>query len=174
MGFVRADEGKYLIDGEEIKEETSFSKNFFGYVSQEILLLDETIRFNISFGEKDFDKNKLIKSIQISQLENFISKLEQGDKTNIGEKGLSISGGQRQRISIARAVYQNPKILILDEATSELDEINETKIINNLKNHFKKKTIILTTHNQNILKFCDQIININNGVIEITNNEKIL
>ena len=94
LGFVKAEEGKYFIDGEEITENTTFAENLFGYVSQEILLLDETIKFNISFGEKNFDKDKLSKSIKISQLEDFISKLDQGDNTNIGEKGLSISGGQ--------------------------------------------------------------------------------
>ena len=123
----------------KLQKNTTFAENLFGYVSQEILLLDETIKFNISFGEKNFDKDKLSKSIKISQLEDFISKLDQGDNTNIGEKGLSISGGQRQRLSIARAIYQNPNILILDEATNELDEINENKIIKNLKVILKKK-----------------------------------
>ena len=150
-----------------MSENDQYSKNFFGYVSQEIFLLDESIEYNISFGEENVDKEKLYKAIKISQLSDFISKLEKGVETRIGEKGLNISGGQRQRIAIARAIYLDAEILILDEATNELDEENEGKIIENLISLHKHKTIILTTHNQNILKSCDQIISIKDNKFEV-------
>ena len=139
LGFVEPNKGELTIDGKNIANKT-FSKNFFGYVSQEILLLDNSVKFNISFGDENIDEEKLAKSIKVAQLENFIKKLEHGIDTNIGEKGFSISGGQRQRI--ATTIYQNPKILILDEATSELDEENEDKIINDLIKLYQDKTII--------------------------------
>ncbi len=167
LGFIQANRGTLKIDGKILSENYHYSKNFFGYVSQEIFLLDESIEYNISFGEENVDKEKLYKAIKIAQLSDFISKLEKGVETRIGEKGLNISGGQRQRIAIARAVYLDAEILILDEATNELDEDNENKIIENLISLHKHKTIILTTHNQNILKSCDQIISIKDNKFEV-------
>ena len=165
LGFVEPNKGKLTIDGKNIANK-NFSKNFFGYVSQEILLLDNSVKFNISFGDENIDEVKLAKSIKVAQLENFITKLENGINTNIGEKGFNISGGQRQRIAIARAIYQSPKILILDEATSELDEENEHKIINDLIKLYRDKTIILTTHNKKILQYCNQILSLESSKIE--------
>ena len=129
--------------------------------------MDESIKYNISFGEENVDDEKLRKAINIAQLSDFILNLEKGVETHIGEKGLNISGGQRQRIAIARAIYLDAEILILDEATNELDEENEDKIIKNLISVHKHKTIILTTHNQNILKSCDQIISIKDNKFEV-------
>ena len=167
LGFFQANKGTLKIDGRILTEKDHYSKNFFGYVSQEIFLLDESIKYNISFGEENVDDEKLRKAINIAQLSDFILNLEKGVETHIGEKGLNISGGQRQRIAIARAIYLDAEILILDEATNELDEENEDKIIKNLISVHKHKTIILTTHNQNILKSCDQIISIKDNKFEV-------
>ena len=105
-------------------------RNLIGYVPQHIYLLDDTIENNISFGiEASIDNNKINNCIKKAQLEDFINNLPNGIQTNIGERGLQISGGQRQRLGIARAIYRNPKILILDESTNALDKETEKKYI---------------------------------------------
>ena len=112
--------------------------------------------------------------IDILGLKEFVSS-QFGLDTKVGELGNNLSGGQRQRISLARALYFDPSILILDEATNALDEKSETLILNNLSKYFNEKTIIIISHNENVLKFCDTIIEISNGKIflkeNIINNE---
>jgi len=159
MGFLTPTYGKIRVDGVFISEKNLFSKNFFSYVSQEIFLLNDTLQSNIVFGDESINQEKLKLAVKIAELNGFISELDHGLETIIGEKGLDISGGQRQRIAIARALYKNSQVLILDEATSELDEENEMNVISNLKN-LVNKTIILSTHNKSILKYCDQVLEI--------------
>ena len=90
--------------------------------------------------------------------QKFINSLEKKLETQVGEKGVKISGGQRQRIIIARALYNNPSIIILDEATSELDKSNEIEIIKKIIDEKKDKTLILISHNKDLIKICDQVL----------------
>ena len=106
-----------------------------------------------------------MKSIKSSQLSTFIDSLEDGIKSRVGEKGLMISGGQKQRIGIARALYNNPDVLILDESTSSLDLLNEKLIMDTIHNLGKDKTIIIVSHRESALDRCDQLITISNGKI---------
>ena len=133
-------------------------RNCISYVPQKVFLSDDTIVSNICFGQ---DKDKInhelfYKSLQISKLEKFVESLDDKENTKIGENGIMISGGQSQRIGIARAIYQNKDVLILDEATNQLDIETENKILKNLKKI--NKTIILITHRINTLKSLDKII----------------
>ena len=129
----------------------------FGYVAQNINLIDDTIKNNIIFGNdiEKFDKENFINSIEHSGINDFIEKLPKKFNTFVGDRGIKISGVQSQRIGIARAIYNNPDILILDEFNSNLDVLSEKKIIKNLNKLKKNKTILIITHKKSIIKFCD-------------------
>jgi len=165
-GFYSPTEGEINLDNniDVSKNLKSWRKNF-GYVSQKIILLDDTIEKNISLeiDEKKIDKNKIQKALHDSELSEFVSRLELKSKTIVGPNGAKLSGGQIQRIGIARALYQNSKIIIFDEATNALDYETENKILKMIKNLKKGKIILLISHNQNTKKFCDYIYELKNG-----------
>ncbi len=133
---------------------------------QEINFLDDKISKNIAIGidEENIDRDKLLNSISISNLSKFVKEKKEGFDTVIGNKALQISGGQRQRIGIARALYNQPKILILDEATNSLDKKNEINIINDVIS-IKDLTSIIIAHRVESLKKCDKIIVFEKGKI---------
>ena len=128
-------------------------------------MIDDTIKSNIAFGILDdqISEDLLDKCIKSAQLHDFIMTLDNGINTIVGERGSRLSGGQRQRIGIARALYHNPDILILDEATSSLDNETEKKIMEDINKLKGNKTIILIAHRISTLNNCDKIINIING-----------
>lgn len=156
--------GKIYVDGKKItNDHINFSKNMIGYVPQNIYLFDDTIKKNIAFGLKDheIDEKKILEILDDVQLKKFVLNNKNGINSNIGEFGGKLSGGQIQRIGIARAVYFNPKILILDESTNALDTETEKKILEELINLKTKMTIIIIAHRDSVLKKCDQILNLN-------------
>ena len=156
--------GEIILDNK-----TNIQKNIvnwqkkIGYVSQSVFLLDTTIKENIAFGEQieKIDEKKILKSLKDSQLYEYVLSLKDGINTIVGEKGVKISGGQKQRIGIAREIYRNPEVLILDESTSSLDIETENKILDCIIKLKHEKTIIIVSHRENTLKFCDQIIDLN-------------
>ena len=131
LGLIKPSKGKILIDDSNLDCNLKGWQKQIGYVPQDIYLLDDTIRNNIAFGlnKNDINQEAILKSIELSRLKDYVNSLEKKENTVVGNMGIKISGGQKQRIGIARALYHNPKILILDEATSSLDTINERKII---------------------------------------------
>jgi ATP-binding cassette, subfamily B, bacterial PglK len=163
IGLITPTSGSIKID------ENIYEKKFFNswltnisYVPQNIFLFDDTIKKNITlhFDDSRFDQELFKKVIKITQLENFIESLPLKENTIIGEQNSKISGGQAQRIAIARAMYNKKNILILDEATSSLDEKTEQLIIEELKKNMKDMTIIFVTHRTKNLQYCDQVINL--------------
>ena len=138
-----------------------------GYVPQDIYLLDDTINNNIAFGlnSEDINQEAVLKSIKLSRLEDYVSSLEKKDKTVIGNRGIKVSGGQKQRIGIARALYHNPQILILDEATSSLDTINEKKIMEEIYDTGRNRTLIIITHRHSSVFNCDKVYLLDKGKI---------
>lgn len=143
-------------------------KNLIGYVSQTTNLIDDTIAANVAFGDKNPNISKVKNALEDSQLYEFVKSLPKGIRTNIGEKGVLLSGGQVQRLAIARALYKNPKILILDEATSSLDNKTEKKLIQSINNLKRKVTILMIAHRLTSLSNCDRIYElVNNEFIEI-------
>ena len=158
LGLLEPSKGKVLIDSIDIKKNIKSWQKNIGYVPQIIHLLNSSIKENINLGF--FDKNNItIKaSLQLSQLDNFVKNLKNKEKTSIGEDGVKISGGQRQRLGIARAIYRNPEVLILDEPTSSLDNETEEEFIKTILTMKRKKTIIIVSHKDSVLKKCDRII----------------
>ena len=141
----------------------SNSKNFFkkiSYIPQSIFLFDDTIKNNIIFNDiENFDDDKFQFSIRIFKLENLLDRLPDRENTNIGEIGKKISGGEKQRIGIARAVYKNPDILILDEATNALDSETEEQIFSEIQKFVnKKKILVFVSHKDKLLKYANKII----------------
>ena len=168
LGLYGRENSKIFIDKKLITNFKSFRK-VVGYVPQDIFLLNDTFRKNIAFGinENEINLEKIKYSCKIANIQNFIEKSEFSYNSIVGEKGLNISGGQKQRLGIARALYNNPKILILDEATSSLDNQNEKSILDDLVKNNNSITIILISHKQNIIEnYCNQIYKIENGEVK--------
>jgi len=165
--LIEPSTGKIKVDGIDLEANNSEWLKNIGYVSQEINLIDDTIEKNIAFGfdEEEIDQKKINKAIENSQLSNFINQLKEGIKTRVGEKGQMISGGQKQRIGIARALYNDPKIIILDEPTSALDLKTEKLFMDTIYSLDKDKTVIIVSHRDTALDKCDEIINISNSSI---------
>lgn len=158
--------GDIYIDSEKLTTENIRKfQNIVGYVSQNINTIGDTVIKNIAWGieESKIDEKRIIESLQIAQLYNQLMEMPEGINTKLNQDGTGLSQGQKQRIGIARALYRNPEILILDEATSSLDvkiENQFTEILNNLKS---QKTIIAISHRFSMLKHCDRIIYLHEG-----------
>ncbi len=162
-GLTELDEGKLNIDGENI---TSFSKgsyqNSIGYVDQNPFLFNDTIINNIKWGAKTkITKNTIFEISKQLKIHNLINSLPNGYESNVGDFGNLLSGGERQRIVIARTLVNKPKILILDEATSQLDIKSQKIVLSIIKKIKKNTTIIMVTHRKETLEIADKIIEIN-------------
>ena len=154
----------YVIDN---KSENFLNyTNLFSYVPQDIFLLDDTILSNIIFGKKvkaeKSDNEKIRNILEMVDLSSLIDETDEGLNSYLGDKGKSISGGQAQRISLARALYYDSEILILDEFSNQLDEKTEKNILNIIKNLKKLKTIIIVSHKKSVTDICDEIYEIKN------------
>ena len=135
------------------------------YVPQGNFLMSGTIRESVHFWQKEqVDEEKLIEACKIAEADGFISNLEEGFDTQLGERGAGLSEGQLQRLAIARAIYSDKPILLLDEATSALDEVTEAKVLENLK-ELKNRTVIIVTHRKAALDICNRIVRMENGQI---------
>ena len=167
LGLIKPTKGKILMDDSNLDYDMENWQKQIGYVPQDIYLLDDTIRNNIAFGliTNDINQEAILKSIELSRLKDYVSSLEEKENTVVGNRGIKVSGGQKQRIGIARALYHNPKILILDEATSSLDTINERKIMEEIYNIAENITLIIVTHRHKSVSNCDKIYLLDNGKI---------
>ncbi len=167
IGLLKPSQGEVEVDQLNIDSNLSGWYKKIGYVPQSIYLTDDTIRRNIAFGlnENDIDDSLIKESIVKANLEEFIKNLPNGLDTIVGEKGIRLSGGQQQRIGIARALYRDPEILILDEATSSLDQLTEKKIMESIQFLKRKKTLIIVTHRLSTVQNCDRILFIEKGKI---------
>ena len=169
LGLLDPKKGSLEIDGKIITKQNVRSwQRSIGYVPQNIYLSDDTIAANIAFGvqRNEIDLDLIEKSSKIANLHNFIiNELPKKYDTIIGERGIRLSGGQRQRIGIARALYNNPKVLILDEATSSLDNQTEELVVKQVLNSNQDMTIIMIAHRLNTVKGCDIIFRLDKGEI---------
>ena len=171
-GLLKPEKGKILTNNKDINSNIYFWRKNIGYVPQNIFLIDDTLEKNISLDFSNQSKNlkRLSECLMQSELEKFINNLPNGVNTPVGERGSRISGGQLQRVGIARALYNNPDILIFDESTSALDKETELDILKNIYKFKNKKTMIIITHKKELLKNCDKIYKLENG--KFLENEK--
>ena len=169
LGLLKPQRGEVLVDGVSIYEDLKAWLSLIGYIPQEIFLLDGTIRANVAFGadEQNISEEKVLRALEEASLADFVKSLPQGIDTEIGERGIRLSGGQRQRIGIARALYLNPEILVMDEATSSLDHETEKEIMEAIHNLQGKKTMIIIAHRLSTLDFCNRIYEVDKQKIEL-------
>ena len=174
--FYDVDSGEICIDGKNIKEiKKSDLRSLIGLVPQDSLLFNETIQTNITLSNKSISKNKILEASKISNSYEFIEKLDNSFDTNVGSFGGNLSGGQKQRISIARAVLNNPPIMILDEATSSLDSKSEKLVQNALENLMHNRTTLVIAHRLSTIQNADLILVMDNGkIVEKGKHEKLL
>ena len=150
-------------------------RSLIGLVPQDSLLFNETIQTNITLSNKNISKNKILEASKISNSYEFIEKLDNSFDTNVGSFGGNLSGGQKQRISIARAVLNNPPIMILDEATSSLDSKSEKLVQNALENLMHNRTTLVIAHRLSTIQNADLILVMENGkIVEKGKHEKLL
>lgn len=167
LGLLEPQYGEIYVDGINIAENLSAWQHNVGYIPQSIYLADETLRANVAFGlpEKEIDDTKVMKAIRLAQLEEMVEQLPDGLDTIVGELGTRLSGGQRQRLGIARALYHNPRVLVMDEATSALDNITEKQIIDAIEALKDEHTLIMIAHRLTTVKNCDKLYFMENGRI---------
>lgn len=178
LGLLMPSAGDIVVDKTIITEENIKEwQRSLGYVPQDIYLCDDTIVKNIGFGipEKDIDLEQVKKAAKMANISDFIENdLPEKYNTIVGERGVRLSGGQRQRIGIARALYNNPDILIFDEATSSLDNITERAVLEAIENISKLKTIIMIAHRLTTVEKCDKIFILEKGEIIAQGNYEYL
>lgn len=161
MGFYQPTDGCVLIDEKKLSFQNIRSwQDKISYVPQKVFLFDDSIKNNIAFADDKINEVQMKQSIRVADLENFVNSTGNKLETLLGENANRISGGQKQRIGIARAIYKNTDILILDESLNSLDYSTKNKILENIKG--LKKTVIIISHDENDLKMCDSILDINN------------
>ena len=167
LGLLTPDNGDIRVDDASIYKSLRFWQNLIGYIPQAIFLIDDTIERNIAFGVPDhlIDLQRVEKAIQAAQLVELIEQLPNGIKTTIGERGVRLSGGQRQRVGIARALYHEREILVLDEATAALDNETESLVSEAIKSLSGTKTIIIIAHRLTTVEHCDCIYLLEKGRI---------
>ena len=162
-GFLNPQKGNLKIDNKIINENEKKSlRKLFGYVGQETVIINDNFFTNISFSN-NYDKNKVIEVSKIARINEFINSKENQYEHQISENGKNLSGGQKQRVAIARALYNNPQIIILDEATNNLDENTEREFYDLIDSEIKGITKIIITHNLNSIKKYDKLFLIENN-----------
>jgi len=164
-GLSKPSKGEILVDGTNINNEGFNWQHQVGYVPQDIYLLDDTIKANIAFGEKidHFNEERFNHSLNMAQLSDYVTSLPNKENTFVGDRGMRLSGGQKQRIGIARSLYFDPKILILDEPTSSLDVKNESLILKDIYNLSGEITIIIISHRMSAFKNCNKVYVLKNS-----------
>ena len=167
LGLLPPTSGELLIDGIDMYKNNLEWQSTIGYVAQSIYLIDDTVRRNVAFGiaEDEIDEAAIERALKSAQLWDFVETLPEKTQTIVGERGVRVSGGQRQRIGIARALYHEPQVLVLDEATSSLDIDTETEVMSAIRALQGFKTILIVAHRLSTVQHCDRIYKIEDATI---------
>lgn len=168
LGLLEPEQGEILIGGTPLTAEIlSRWRRLVAYVPQSVFLLDGSVADNIAFGvwPEHVDRERIHCAANMARIEGLVSSLADGYESGIGERGGKLSGGQRQRLGIARALYRDPEVLIMDESTSALDGITESEIVSVLESLKGHKTMIVIAHRHSTVRSCDRVIVMENGMI---------
>lgn len=167
LGLFAPTSGVVKVDGQNVQQNLRNWQNQIGYVPQAIYLTDDTLRRNVAFGlnDENIDDNLVRDAIRLAQLEEFVATLPEKLETVVGERGVRLSGGQRQRIGIARALYHNPSVLVLDEATSSLDTPTEHGVMQAVQALQGSKTVLIVAHRLSTVEYCDRLYKIESARI---------
>ena len=168
--------GTITLDGTDIMNiKLDALRSHIGVVSQNVFLFDGTIRDNIAYGKTDAADEEIIEAAKRANIHEYISSLDNGYDTEVGERGIKLSGGQRQRVAIARLFLKNPSLLILDEATSALDNVTEMQIQKSLEELSRGRTVIVVAHRLSTVKNADRIVVIDStGILESGTHDELL
>lgn len=164
LGLLKPQRGNIYMDGIDIYTMPEQWAKVVGYVPQSVFLIDDTIRNNVSFGIRKVDEKDIWNALERAQLKQFVESLPDGIETVVGERGVKLSGGQRQRIAIARALFNMPQILIMDEATASLDSETEKAVMESIDALQGEVTMIIVAHRLTTIRNCDRIYEIANGI----------
>jgi ATP-binding cassette subfamily B protein len=175
-GLLEPTDGTILYDGVDLKAVNYRDlRRQIGFVLQENHLFDDTIARNIAFGDAEPDMDRVIWASRVANAHEFIERLPLGYDTKVGESGLAISGGQRQRIAIARAVYNQPPVLIMDEATSSLDTESERAVKENIERLLEGRTSFVIAHRLSTVRDADLIVVLEKGrLVEQGNHDDLM
>ncbi len=166
LRFYDVTKGEIYIDNINIKNlKLQSLRKLIGLVPQEPILFNDTIKYNIAYAKPNTNESNIFNAAKLANLHDFILTLPKGYNTIVGERGIKLSGGQKQRLAIARIIIADPEIIIFDEATSQLDSVNEKKIQSAFENLTKNKTTIIIAHRLSTIMNTDQIFVFSNGTI---------
>ena len=164
--FYEPSSGKIKIEGQDINDiRLDELRRKVALVPQEINILSGSVMENIIFGREDYGMERVVWASKVAQIDDFIETLPQKYDSLVGERGITVSGGQKQRLGVARALYGKPEILILDDATSSVDPETELNMLRTIKKELRDISIILVSHRESALRFCDRVIRIENGTL---------
>jgi subfamily B ATP-binding cassette protein MsbA len=174
--FYDVDEGRITVNGVDVRDASLKSlRGLMGFVTQEVVLFNDTVRNNIAYGRGDVELSGVIAAAKAANAHEFISNLPNGYDTLIGEGGVLLSGGQRQRLAIARALFKDPPILVLDEATSSLDTESERLVQQALNNLMQGRTTLVIAHRLSTIRSADKIVVLDKGsIVEAGRHEELL
>lgn len=176
LGLLTADSGEVRVDGNDIRRSLRSWQDQIGYVPQSIFLTDDTLRSNVAFGlpAAQIDDAAVWRAIRAAQLEDFVNSLPEGLDALVGERGVRLSGGQRQRIGIARALYHDPAVLVLDEATSSLDTATEREVMQAVSILRGTKTIVIVAHRLSTVEQCNRLYRLEQGRVAASGTPEMM
>lgn len=165
LSFYSPQQGNIYIDGKPLKQVNVDSwRKRCGVVMQDGYIFSGSVAYNVALDD-NINTERLKRAAQIACIDQFVERLPMKYHTKIGKAGMDLSGGQKQRILIARAIYKNPDFIFFDEATSSLDAENEKVIMNNLKQFYQNRTVVIIAHRLSTVKDADNIIVLDNGSV---------
>jgi ABC-type multidrug transport system fused ATPase/permease subunit len=176
LGLLTPAGGQVTVDAVDIQSDLCGWQHQIGYVPQSIFLTDDTLRRNVAFGLADgqIDEVAVRRAIRAARLEEFVESLPHGLETRVGERGVQLSGGQRQRVGIARALYHDPPVLVLDEATSSLDTETEQGVMEAVRALHGDKTLLIVAHRLSTVAHCDRLFRLDQGRLVAEGNLELV